>query len=540
VRGLPSGPRCPTKRVGHETSPKLASEAPMSALSLTEEQQAVIQAPESLAAVTAYAGTGKTTTLKAFAQSRPRERMLYLAFNRAMAEESKNAFRPFPNVEVRTFHSLAYKIVGKDYQITSNLRVMDLLPFLQDQLTHYARDKYDAARLLLDAYNQWLISDALDIDIFLKKVTPRIRLQLKNFGLTQAKFKKVVKTIWKDSCQKKFPITHNGYLKLFQLQCVTTLETYDRLLVDEAQDLNDCMIDIVIRNKCKKIFVGDPYQQIYAFNGAVNAISKAQSLGAATYYLTQSFRCPQSVAELANQYLKLLNAPKTFKGIQNFDDQNQRRLPELIIARTNAGLFNFIASKIDKYMFNYNGGFEGYCFETILDIVNLTIGAKHSIKDSFIKQFPSIEQLEEYVTAANDVPTATRLKIAKKFGMEAFEIYRKMVQRVSGPQEADYIATTAHKIKGREHDSVILLDDFLALSDVLVAGRRQKAKADQGRELGDSSSLSLEEFRLLYVSLSRSRRLLAVPQAYLLSDSDITEFNDLREQGFIELRDGPA
>jgi hypothetical protein len=59
----------------------------------------------------AVAGAGKTTTLRLMAESDPKRRLLYLAFNRSVKEEAE---RKFPkNVEVKTLHGLAFGQVVK-------------------------------------------------------------------------------------------------------------------------------------------------------------------------------------------------------------------------------------------------------------------------------------------------------------------------------------------------------------------------------------------------------------------------------------------
>ena len=99
---------------------------------LTDEQREVVESSESSLAITAYAGTGKTSTLKAIAAARPRERILYLAFNKALAEDSKASFQDQRNVEVRTIHSLAWSVVGKKFSNISNPRSLDIIPYLGD------------------------------------------------------------------------------------------------------------------------------------------------------------------------------------------------------------------------------------------------------------------------------------------------------------------------------------------------------------------------------------------------------------------------
>lgn len=73
--------------------------------------------------VVAYAGAGKTTTLKLIGE-RLRGRGLYLAFNKTIANDARSKFPP--HVECRTFHSLAYRHVARD--ITAKLSLPRFSP----------------------------------------------------------------------------------------------------------------------------------------------------------------------------------------------------------------------------------------------------------------------------------------------------------------------------------------------------------------------------------------------------------------------------
>ncbi|HFW3114057.1 TPA: DNA helicase, partial [Salmonella enterica subsp. diarizonae serovar 61:r:-] len=58
----------------------------------TPEQSAVIAWQGTRLVVGAFAGTGKTTTLRRFAEQNPDERMLYVAYNRAIRDEAQQKF----------------------------------------------------------------------------------------------------------------------------------------------------------------------------------------------------------------------------------------------------------------------------------------------------------------------------------------------------------------------------------------------------------------------------------------------------------------
>lgn len=86
-------------------------------MKLTEEQQAIIQENvQDALCVIAYAGCGKTSTLLEYARARKSSRILYMAFNRAMASEAQDKFRMERHVTARTVHSLAYSRIGHRYR----------------------------------------------------------------------------------------------------------------------------------------------------------------------------------------------------------------------------------------------------------------------------------------------------------------------------------------------------------------------------------------------------------------------------------------
>jgi superfamily I DNA/RNA helicase len=239
---------------------------------------------------------------------------------------------------------------------------------------------------------------------------------------------------------------------------------------------------------------------------------------------------------LANKYLKLLEAPKPFSGVAK-PKEGKKPSGNLLIARTNAGLFDFVAKNIDRCNFAYNGGFEGYQFDIILDVVNLITNDNHHIKDKFIKEFSTIEELDDYATKANDSVAKTRIKISRRYLKRAFDIYDKMLKKMADVTKADYIATTAHKIKGREYNNVVLLDDFINMEDILSIGRIildvfQKT----GKKPNNFSCIvNFEELRLLYMAITRSKNNLTIPFVYKINDEMIDEFWSLVDKGCIEV-----
>ena len=119
---------------------------------------------------------------------------------------------------------------------------------------------------------------------------------------------KVTRAYWREmiSADSDVPLSHDGYLKLFVLE-QTPLRYIDALLLDEAQDTNAITAQFVSMQRSEGasvILVGDRHQGIYRFRGATNFIGQCLGLGEATVYdLTQSFRFPQVIADLASDVL---------------------------------------------------------------------------------------------------------------------------------------------------------------------------------------------------------------------------------------------
>jgi hypothetical protein len=92
----------------------------------TAEQEAVVEAAQCGGdlKVKAYAGAGKTSTLRLVAQQFVGKRGSYLAFNKEIADSARRGFPS--NVVARTIHSLAY--TGAPTWLTVRIKLPSELP----------------------------------------------------------------------------------------------------------------------------------------------------------------------------------------------------------------------------------------------------------------------------------------------------------------------------------------------------------------------------------------------------------------------------
>jgi superfamily I DNA/RNA helicase len=102
------------------------------------------------------------------------------------------------------------------------------------------------------------------------------------------------------------PLGHDGYLKVWALS--EPHLPVDYILLDEAQDTNPVVLGVLTKQQAQNIYVGDKYQQIYEWRGAINAMEEAPAVH--TTDLTTSFRFGGDIAQAANRVLDMLGEEK--------------------------------------------------------------------------------------------------------------------------------------------------------------------------------------------------------------------------------------
>ncbi|NXI04389.1 FBH1 helicase, partial [Pachycephala philippinensis] len=280
---------------------------------LTHEQQRILNhkiEPGQTVKIMAFAGTGKTSTLVKYAEKFSELKFLYVAFNRAMAEKGK---RVFPrNVTCKTFHSLAFGSVGRHYKDKGKLNFSKMSVFSISFLlrNREGQSLFVRGKMVSQTLKNFFSSSDEEI---CEEHTP---LWFENthgqMQLVSQEEKKILleeaRQIWHNmkkldgDVDKRYKMTCDGYLKLWQLSKPQLLG-YDAIFVDEAQDCTPAIVDIVQSQKCGKILVGDPHQQIYTFRGAVNTLYVVPHTH--VFYLTQSFRFGPEIAAVGATVLEL-------------------------------------------------------------------------------------------------------------------------------------------------------------------------------------------------------------------------------------------
>lgn len=457
---------------------------------LTAEQNKIVACNDNLIFVEARAGAAKTTTLVKYAEARPRKKILYIAYNSAIAKEAQTKFPS--NVKCSTMHAMAYAKFGVPYNKKNklgNVRAIDI--------ANAIGKNFGDARTLLAILNKFLSSaePKISITMVVNEGIPSVAAE---------SIKKQVECIWAKmiDLDDAMPMSHDGYLKLYHLSG-EALAGYDIVMLDEKQDTNSVAMDIILKSAGKKIMVGDKYQSIYAFRGASQAVQRAVKPDV-TFTLTGSFRFGPTIANAANALLSLSGEQvKTIglskeKGVIVSYGATPVALPEsgttAYISRTNSALFLHALDLMDaKIPFAFNSGDEK--MNVILDVNHLKLGRTYSIKNTFIKKFDNLGELIDYADDADDKETKTLIAIVKKYSNieHLIETVRAKASLYTGKER---MLSTIHSSKGKEWDTVIIGNDFVNLKK--ISGKIQNTESQQ-------------EINCLYVQLTRAKKSLHLP-----------------------------
>tara|TARA_Y100000310_G_C20703983_1_gene832961 strand:+ start:5077 stop:6579 length:1503 start_codon:yes stop_codon:yes gene_type:complete len=466
----------------------------------TPEQSRITQYKGSRLVVKAYAGTGKTSTLVKYALMNPRDRILYLAFNRAIRDEALSKFPA--NVDCKTSHQIAFSAIGRQYghKLKNNLRLTDIAQALPSPNWTLAKD-------ISEALNAFLASaDPRILDVHFCR-SERVQGKTRNQVMYQGQVLDGAQMIWQrmTDIEDSFPIIHDAYLKLYQLSLPNLARKYTTILFDEAQDSNPVTNHIVLQQKCKVIYVGDDHQQIYRFRGASNALQAPFLSNADTLYLTHSFRFGPQVAMVANALLMLKKETKPVIG-RGSQDQVVTSLPEgaggfTVLSRTVIGVItNALVAAMSGKRIYWVGGIEAYQLAELEDLFWFARRQNDRVRNQkLLKEYRDFEDYEDIAKATKDPEMFRSIALLNDFDDIPGLIALMVEQTVTDPANADITVSTAHRCKGLEWQCVVLADDFPDVFDPELE--------PEDRE---------DEVNLLYVACTRAMQTLVINQSVAL------------------------
>lgn len=486
--------------------------------------------------IQAGAGTGKSSSLRYFAQQNPEKNFLVLCLNRANAEECNNHPDKPKNIFYSTIHAITYReIVTKllrqklapylNYK-DINIKKLEDKGFFDPRLEakELKEQKFNTIKAIIEIVTLYCYSDNRNIAEFARNyynlwfskgyyTTNQDDIVINNILplLSTEQIEELcefTRNYWLYLIDEgsEASITHDVYLKLFYLRDYNIYSFWDKinkeehnidvLCLDEAQDSNKLTIAIFDNSSIpQKIIVGDGMQQLYAWRGAVNAMMQFPHFTQGQ--LTNSFRFNQNIADQANNVLNLAMADirLTGKGTTNIVKS------KAILCRTNAAvlkqLYNYAVAKHKIYttidtedLFSKLYHLQAVHFNTIPKYPNKNL--RHIMRK---------DALEEalYISAELKALVKLSIGIMEHAGSLSKGINTIKQALVKNASYANITVSTIHKAKGLEWDSVLIADSWLDMEKDLPLNVTTKFSSHK------------DNLCLLYVAITRAKVEVQIP-----------------------------
>ena len=509
----------------------------------THEQIQIVESAERLVAagvggalkIIAFAGAGKTSTLDLLASTALKGMVgSYLAFNSSI---TKAAQKSMPrNVASSSIHSLAIQTTGRRVGDFKNITTYLIKELLGNSIFKAASDAGGAAvnsqqRWFSEAIKHFCMSADQTIgdnqidyvcNVVIGEAPAEAKDKLKESievrrDTARELLTEHLENAWQRMISDDRFYSFDSILKMFELDdnaVKAAFATKQFIFLDECQDLNPVMRSIAqkaCKNGGKYLFaVGDPWQQIYSWNGAENALDY---IIADELYLTQSFRFGSRVADIASILLRSKPEESPKKSISGNPARNTKVFEfvvgfgesyrhvnkgDTVICRSNAGLLSVALNcAINNYKICIVKGIE----ELVKDAESATAlfeGRKYDVKVAPWTKYKDWSEAKEYYTD-NDMDEKYIDDIESGSLLNDLKTIQKNI--VAHESQADVILTTAHKSKGREFKKVVICADF-PNDQKLYARYLAACKAKTNRSAAIKQAL--EEYHVKYVAFTRA------------------------------------
>jgi hypothetical protein len=439
--------------------------------------------------VEAGAGTGKTSLLIMAAQAVPGRSGSYLCFNAAVAAEARRKFPP--NTDCSTIHSVAMAAVGRDYahrlngpRIPAREQAFILRASSPVKVGDVMLAPTQLARLAMAAVERYCRS--ADEEVAARHVAkvngledPAARSELAQVIVPLAR------RAWADLSARdgRLKFDHDHYRKIWALG--DPVLPGDFVFYDEAQDTPEVNLGVLLKQRdLQVVAVGDRCQAINAWAGAIDAMDKFPA--AATFSLEQSFRFGSAIAGEANKVLTILGARLRLRGLDRISSTVRScDNPDAILCRTNAGAMGCAMRAMDQgRKVALLGG--GKAIRALAEAADdLRAGRPTSHPELFT--FRTWGEVQDH--AENDAAGADLRVLVSLIDEHGPEKIIAATDALADEKHAGVVVGTAHKVKGREWDSV-RIEDFRP-------PRRTPDRPDP--EMPDELAM------LLYVAFTRAR-----------------------------------
>lgn len=498
------------------------------------------------AVISAKAGAGKTfTAVESMKLINPKNKVMFLAFNKSIADELSEKLKNYKNVEVRTSHSLGFamlnrnvegEIVLDEYKYRRYLKehITELTSIFNQKITRAEYINYidsitdliDFARYNLAQSSEEVKQLAIKYDVPISFDECDVVVKMLEWGKTELNCIDFTDMVW-------LPVECSMSAKGFQK---------DFIFIDECQDQSLMSIQLFL--KCFKrgtrfVACGDEKQTINAFNGSSEeAFEYMKNYPKTTLFeLPICYRCPKKMVKLAQDFVPEIQPREDAIEGEIIANCHTSILKsgDMVICRSKAPLvmvYNKLLSKnVPCYIKGQEFGLELKKLISDIDIEDINISLKED--GVFVRLYDNLfEQRNKLMTSSGmDYQDATlssyvtnlydmikTLEILAKYYTTKSDLLSH-IDEMFNENNGGIILSTIHKAKGLEADNVYILC-YSSMPSKLAKKKWEKEA----------------EENLIYVAFTRAKKRLGFISENEIKPYGISQGVDglLKELGIIE------
>jgi DNA helicase-2/ATP-dependent DNA helicase PcrA len=503
ARGVSSGPATAPRRIA-EGSPQ------------QEAFWGELVAGDAHVMLEARAGTGKSTSCREgihrLKESFPDIRTAYVAFNKSIAEEFQSGLPA--GATATTMHSAGYAAIRRAIPgvgAPSKWKMHDIVDGLRPRRDPRSRKVKSAVVKLATLCKGHLIGhDPRSLRYGIEPAT--LDRLCASHGIDarddRAQVYGLVPRVLAGCIERSGVV---DFTDMPWLPVVLGLDfpPIDVLFVDESQDLDACQHALVrrIAGDGRLVVVGDPFQAIYLFRGALSSsmgtlgdeLGKS-ARGLSRLPLTMTRRCPRSHVELARRVVGDFEAlPEAPEGEVSIDiDPAEALVPGVMgLCRTNAPLVNAcfrLAARgvpVAVQGKDYGDGLARFVDDFGASDARDLMARLESYRSAEMLRLSGMEYAEAEIETVNDrCDCVAAISEGMTTASEVSARVRSLFIEPTAENRASMVVlSSVHRAKGREADRVAILEPGL-----------------MPHRMARTPESVRQEHNLLYVGITRSKR----------------------------------
>lgn len=428
-------------------------------------------------AISATAGAGKSQTIiECCKRTSPGKKVLFMAFNKSIAEELK--LKVPENIEVNTFHSKGLKVLFYNFSFKMKLsenkcfqlarKVLDIKEIPYKQQMRYLfelQDIWNAIRMnLLVDYERDIPYICIEKDI---EFRDRMIQDIQKIEFEWSK------SALKINGNKEFQMDFTDMLWLpYTLLNDENFPKYDVVFLDEVQDQNTLQRELTqqfVKPKFGRLIsVGDEKQCIYQFSGSsVSNFRLLQNLpNTVVLPLDVTYRCAKRIVEEAKTVFSngIEYAPNATEGLVRDGDVTETKDGDFVLCRNNLPLIEVFVILLEKgRKATIKGKDFGEALCAILDKIE-KIEDLEKLKEEKIQKI-----MEKGVSYQVALQNPTYLNLVEKCSIliQLYRIWNNIneleahIKQIYTEDIEGVVLSTIHKSKGLEANRVFFLNSNL-------------------------------------------------------------------------------